>query len=136
MKHAESSCVIQITKRCLFGFRRVVSTLTVSSACEKSIWLDDRRPFLSNKSTVILKSGEKIVLVCTVIRNQILFTFYDMDYLSSVVLIQILLLEKLFHLFSVCYSNKIPSVMNSIHNILLISRNGIPFNLSLPCVLS
>ena len=95
--------MIQISKRALFGIWRVISTLTVSPACDHSINMNDRRPFLTNKSTVILKSGEKIVLVCTVIRNQILFDFYDMDYLSSVVLIQILLLEKLFHLWCVFY---------------------------------
>ena len=126
--HGTPYPTIYIAKRFLWGLGRVSQTISLSTVDE-------------DRSTLLLKSNGRVILVCTVVGQHLLFNYYDVDNLTAVLLLQFLLLTKYLSFSSV--SNKrthknIPASYTHLCNVLVIQNDTFSSNVfyssSLICI--
>lgn len=139
--HGTPYPTIYIAKRFLWGLGRVSQTITLSTVDEESFSVDKRIPHAINRSTLLLKSNGRVIMVCTVVGQHLLFNYYDVDNLTAVLLLQFLLLTKYLSFSSV--SNKrthknIPASYTHLCNVLVIQNDTFSSNVfyssSLICI--
>ena len=106
-------------------------TITLSTVDQESFSLDKRIPHAVNRSTLLLKSNGKIIMVCTVVGNHLLFNYFDVDDLTAVLLLQFLLLTNYLSFFSVFNKRthkNIPASYTHLCNVLVIQNDTFSSN--------